>query len=280
MERMRDGKVIVLDWGIFLHRAIFSTLNNPEIPSTYTCLSMILGCLSKIGVDPDDIVIAAMDFLRSWRRELEDSYKADRAKKREESPIDFKEQYHRFDQLVNQLIEATSWHFIKVEHLEADDIMAVVSRYFSDRDVVLVTYDSDLEQCWHYPNVKIFSPLKKAYKLKPDNFNVYKLISRKIEKETTDNLTAPVLNQQDYETRLKCISLLELPDWVESTVINSLKNLKDKSECLEKIPFSSIRKRFGNLYNDKSKIIRYEDCIAKEERKARRKLKVKERAVK
>lgn len=277
---MRDGKVIVLDWGIFLHRAIFSTLNNPEIPSTYTCLSMILGCLSRIGVDPDDIVIAAMDFLRSWRRDLESSYKADRAKKREESPIDFKEQYRRFDQLVNQLIEATSWHFIKIEHLEADDIMAVVSRYFSDRNVVLVTYDSDLEQCWHYPNVKIFSPIKKAYKLKPENFNTYKLISQKIEKETTDNLTAPVLNQQDYETRLKCISLIELPDWVENSVVNNLKNLPDKAECLEKIPFSSIRKRFGNLYNDKSKIIRYEDCVAKEERKARRKLKAKERAEK
>ena len=48
------NKVIILDWGMFLHRAIFSTLNNPQIPSTYTCLNMIISSLKKIGISPDD----------------------------------------------------------------------------------------------------------------------------------------------------------------------------------------------------------------------------------
>jgi hypothetical protein len=273
----QQAKVIVLDFGVFMHRAIFSTVNNPGIPATYTCLSMILGCLSRIGIDPDDTIIVAMDFLRSWRRELEDSYKADRAKKREDSSIDFKEQYRLFDDLVRQLDEATSWHFIRGEHLEADDIMAAASRYFSAHEVVLVTYDSDLEQCWYYPNVKIFSPISKAYKLKPKNFNAYQLISKKIEKEATDNLTAPVLNQQDYEKRLRCINLIELPDWVENFLIDVFKNLPEKPECLEKIPFKSIRNRFGSLYSGKSRMITYEDCMRKEERKAKRKFKAKEK---
>lgn len=120
------SKVIVLDWGIFIHRAIFASVNNPNVPSTFTCMAMILGCLKRIGIEPDDTVIVAVDYLRSWRREFEDSYKADRATKRKESPIDFKEQYRQFNELLEQLISATSWHFIKIEHLETDEILRKV----------------------------------------------------------------------------------------------------------------------------------------------------------
>lgn len=267
------NRVIVLDWGIFIHTAIFASKFNPEIPSTYTCLNMILSCLKHIGIEPEDTVIVAVDFLRSWRKQLEDSYKADRAQKREDSGINFKDHYQRFNDLLDLLQEATSWHFIKIEHLEADDIMAVACRHFKDREVILVTYDADLEQCWTYPNVKIFSPKKKAYKIRPKNFNVYKEIAKKIEVEKTDNLTAKVTNATDYETREMCVRLISLPEWVETAVLDQLKNLQEKNEFLERIPFRSIRAKWGDLYNDKSKIITYEDCLAKEEKKKLRKSK-------
>ena len=271
------SRVIVLDWGIFIHTAIFASKFNPEIPSTYTCLNMILSCLKHIGVEPDDTVIVAVDFLRSWRREFEDSYKADRAQKREDSGINFKEHYQRFNELLDVLQEATSWHFIKIEHLEADDIMAVACRYFKDREVILVTYDADLEQCWEYPNVKIFSPKKKAYKIKPKNFNVYKEIAKKIEVEKTDNLTAKVTNTADYETREMCVRLISLPEWVETAVLEQLKDLQEKTEYLERIPFRSIRAKWGDLYNDKSKVITYENCLALEEKKKLKKSKKKKK---
>ena len=270
------NRVIVLDWGVFLHTAIFASKFNPQIPSTFTCLNMILSALRHIGIEPDDTVIVAVDFLRSWRREFEDSYKANRAQMREDSGINFKEHYERFNELLDTLEAATSWHFIKIPHLEADDIMAVCCRYFKDKEVILVTFDSDLEQCWEYPNVKIFSPRKKAYKVKPKNFNVYKEIAKKIEVEKTDNLTAKVTNQTDYEVREMCVRLISLPEWVEKAVLEKLQNLQEKPEYLDMIPFNSIRAKWGNLYNDKSMVVTYEDCISKEEKKKIKKLKKKE----
>lgn len=273
MLNATNQRVIVLDFGVFMHTAIFASKANPEIPSTYTCMNMILSCLKRIGIEPDDIVIVAVDFLRSWRKEFEDSYKADRAQKREDSGIDFKEHYDRFNELLEQLSEATSWHLVKIAHLEADDIMAVACRFFKDQEVILVTFDSDLEQCWEYPNVKIFSPKMKAYKVRPKNFNVYKVIAKKIEIERADNLTAKVISPADYEKREVCVKLISLPEWVETAVLERLQDLDEKSECLEKIPFKSIRARWGELYNDKSKVMTYEECVLKEEKKKSKKAK-------
>ena len=277
-NKLAEEKVIVVDWMIFLHRAVYSSAPNPDGYPPYTCMTMILGCLKKIGVDPDDIVIVAVDSRGSWRKEFEDAYKGDRAQKRKESPIDWNRWYAKFDELIEQLKEATNWHFVKIDHVEADDIMAVACRYFSNHEVILLTYDHDLEQMWVYDNVKIFSPMTKRYKLKPKNFNVYSVLSKMIKQETSDNLTSPVLTAEDYDIRLKCVTLLELPDWVESEVIDKFESMADKSEYVEKMPFAIVRERFGSLYNDKKNVITYEDCVAKEERKKKRAKKRKQRS--
>ena len=110
------SKVIVLDWGIYSHRAIFATVNNPKIPATYTCLSMILGNLKRIGVDPDDKIIVAVDSRGSWRKQLEKDYKGDRKQKRKESPIDWDSEYRKMGELLNTLDSATDWNIVKIDH--------------------------------------------------------------------------------------------------------------------------------------------------------------------
>lgn len=267
------NKIIVLDFGIFQHRAIFATLNNPTIPATYTCMSMIIGNLARIGIDETDTVIVACDHLKSWRKDLEESYKANRAQKRAESPIDWHEEYRKMDELLDTLDISTNWHIIKLPHLEADDIMAVCSRYFKDNEVVLVTYDSDLEQMFEYTNIKIFSPQTKKWKLKPENFNVWKLISKKINKETTDNLVSPILNEEDYKIRNTCINLLQLPEWVEELVVNQLKQIQPKIPYLEAFPFDSLRARMDGLFQIKDKVIDYNKQLTKALKKKSKKSK-------
>ena len=107
--------------------------------------------------------------------------KANRKEAREKFPIDWDKEFASFDWLLDKIDEATDWNIVKTNGLEADDWMAVGSRFFKDNEVILITYDCDLEQCWNYKNVKIFSPIKKcagktgkgAYKIPPPNFNVY-----------------------------------------------------------------------------------------------------------
>jgi len=167
-----------------------------------------------------------------------------------------------------------------VHNCEADDIASVACRYFKDKEIILVSYDSDWEMLWHYDNVKIFSILKKykgikgSYKVKPDNFNAFKLLSKKIEKETTDNLVNPILNEEDYENRKVIVNLLELPEFIESQIVEEFEKLKDKDDNLDLIPYKSLREKLGNLYNDKAKIINYKSCVERELKKKLKKKKV------
>ena len=598
------NKLIVLDYGIFLHRAIFSWRNNKQIPPEYIALNMIISCLRHIGVEPMDEIIVACDGRGNWRKQLEEEYKANRKQFRESfEDINWKDMYSRFDILLDNLDKGTDWHIIKLDMIEADDIASVSCRYFKDKEIILVSYDclggdsriklidgsekflyeiqkgdkvlsydiknkkftesivnkvikkkhkeelliyygnekkpirssinhyfyttkgwkkakdlnkndeilyhknirlpklkwedsykigyilgladgdghiikskkkiqyemkdkeslkriltycnqlfnyhpkiykykrknkkenyyilhlylnlgfdylykiernnslmfqkgylagfydaegsitennrglqisfynnkinllnkckkylknlklhsskifkstnkclkftlngqeairfldstkpallrkypkwnkhisflqnglkiykiekkiakrnflhydlnvepyhnyivnntvlvhnSDWEQLWYYDNVKIFSPLlkPKRYKIPPKNFNVYQFIAKKIDKEVTDNLVNPILNQKDYEKREQVVSLLKLPDFVENAIIAKFQSLEEKTGDIENVPFEKIREKITNLYNDKSKVVNYEDCKNRKKRKKKRRKK-------
>ena len=260
------NKIILVDWNIFVHRSIFAMVNNPSIPPEYMALSMILSCLTRIGVNPDDEVLLALDWGKSWRKSYDYAYKANRKAYRESfSDINWKDMYERMNILRDKLETSTNWKILKSEGLEADDWCAVASRFFKDNIVVIVSYDKDLEQLLSYENVRIFSPLTKTYK-KVDN--PYKCLSEKIKKEASDNLNSPILNEADFEKRNLIVNLLSLPEFVENPAIERFRNLEIKGEDLDQFPFSSLRQRYENLTNaDPKKIINYEKEMLKKEKK-------------
>lgn len=273
-----DGKVIVLDWGIISHKSIFSLKFNPSIPVTFTALNIAIGLLYRLNIDPDDTVIVACDGRNSWRKDYEIEYKADRKEKRQDSGIDFDKCFSQLGKLVDELNNGINWHFIKIDRIEADDVMAVACRYYKNQEVILVTHDKDLEQCWDYENVKIFSTLSKKWKIRPEKFDINRLIAEKVYKETTDNMVAPILGEEDYEKRRLCVNLLQLPEWVELAILEELKKVVPKKDDVYSIPFKSLQTRYANLYNDKSKVIPYDDQIVKAELKEARAKKKKEEA--
>lgn len=273
-----EQKVIVLDWGIITHKAIFSLRFNKDIPVTFTALNIALGLLYKLDIDPDDIIIVAMDGRNSWRKDFEDEYKANRKEKREAFGIDWTLCYSQIGKLADDLNNGLNWHFVQIDRVEADDVMAGICRFYHDKPVILVTHDKDLDQCWEYPNVRIFSTLTKKWKVKPEDFDYNRLISEKIYKEATDNMVSPILSDADYERRRMCVNLLQLPDWVELAIIEKLKALQPKEDNVYAIPFKSLQARYNNIYNDKSKVVSYDLQIAKEVKKDETKAKKKQEA--
>jgi len=272
------GKIIFLDWGMFIFKSIFAWRRNKEMFPEYICMNMILSCLRKIGVEPFDTIIIACDKGRSWRKEIDLAYKADRKEKRDAyEDIDWKIMFRKFDNLLDKINAGTDWHIVSAEHLEADDWMSAGARYYKDKEVILVTFDADMEQLAIYPNVKIFSPMikvkgkKGGYKIIK---NPYLVLSKKIQKETADNLEAVGITNEDYEKRKMIVSLLELPNYIENTCQETFNNLEEKENYnLEEVPFPSIKSKISGLYNDKSAIITYEDCIEYKEKKNKRKSK-------
>jgi hypothetical protein len=240
--------------------------------------SMMLSSLKLIGVDRDDLVIVACDGRNNWRKLKDVAYKGTRKQKLEDSEIDWKSVWKSCDELLERLDISTNWHIIKIDKLEADDIMAVGARYFWNKEVVLVTYDSDLEQCWHYNTVsecckapvktedankicckchqitkticynrvKIFSqhPKAKRYKTMPDNFNVYEVLAKKTKQEKTDDLISEVQNEEEFDIRTELVDLIHLPNWVKEAVKDRLRGLSSqKPSNLSALPFY----RYGKL---------------------------------
>lgn len=268
--QLKKPKVVLIDWGVFLFRAVYASRMNKAVPPTYTALSMIIGCLKLVGLDPDDLVIVAVDGRNSWRKDVDPEYKANRKDIRDKATdIDWSAQFLQFDALIDNLKQATPFYPIRIHRLEADDIIAVAVRYFKDRECIIISCDSDYEQLIAYPNVKVFSDRSKKYKHVP---NPYKTLAKKMEKEVSDNLTSPIVTEEDYKRREKIVSLLELPAEVEEAARLQLVQVTGEKEYnLLALKFGGIRKRFMDIYNSKN-IVSYDECM-EEKPKAKKKRK-------
>ena len=264
------GKIVFVDWNVFMYRALFGWLNAKRqvaqgqnqliLPPQYLCLSMILACLKKVGLNKEDIVICAVDCMGSWRKDLDRQYKSSRKQKRKDSGIDFDHWFEEFDKLKSNLSESTNWHFVSTPKLEADDFIAEGARYFKDKIVTIISIDSDFEQLAVYKNVRLFSPKTKKYKFVENPLGI---LENKIKKETADDLTNEVITKADYKIRKSIVSLLTLPKWVVKHVHNEFKQIKLVEDYdLDKFPYDALKIRFKEAYK-KTGRIDYEKFISR-----------------
>jgi len=240
------NKLVVIDCGYFMHRSIFAYIAMPKMMPTYTFSKMILACLRKIGIDENDEIIVAQDF-GSWRKLVDPNYKAQRKDFRESkmSSEDWKEIYNDFNEYIAKLDLSLSWKFVKIYHMESDDIAAVCCKVFPDKEVILMTNDEDWNMLCYYPNVKVFSPTKKIYKIVNEPM---KILLKKINGDISDNLLDKPSTESEFERRKKIVDLINLPYEIEQPIKEILLNLPLKNMYLNKIPFRTIRKEIEDLY--------------------------------
>lgn len=246
------NRVILIDWSVFMFRAIFASYKNKNgPPATYSTLTMILSCLRELDVSIDDKIIVAIDSKKgSWRKEIDSDYKANRKAKRQEFDIDWDYYFKQYDKLKYNLSINTPFLFIEADKMEADDIIAYSVKYFAPSECVIISTDSDYEQLACYNNVKIFSPKTKTYKIVK---NPHLLLAKKIQKETTDNLISPIITKADFDRRKMIVDLQTLPDFVEEKVKKELDRIPNDAIMFnyEKLMYPSLNKRIIDIFNKK-----------------------------
>jgi len=272
---MEQGKLIVLDWNVFVFTSIFAWRKYKNMPFSYLLLNSIITCIRKIGLEPQDTVYLATDFLKSWRKQYAEEYKANRKELRESyEDIDWKKTFNTANELLNNLNKGTEFIVVKGEHLEADDIASYIVRHNKDKEIVLVTIDSDWEILWSVNNkVKIFSPKMKPkrYKIKPKKYNPALELAKKIKCERADNLISEIKTEEDYEVRKMLVDLINLPDFIEKQIEDIFSNIEEKENInINCVPYAGLREKIGNLYNEKDAIVTYEWTEQFEERKKKR----------
>ena len=242
----KKNKIIVIDFGYCMHRAIFAYINNKAVPCTFTFMKMLIGYLRKIGVDLDTTVIAAQDF-GSWRKEIDKNYKAQRKDYREskETAEFWKNIYKEFNEFIIKLENCLNWQFVKIYKYEADDIASVACRYYKENEVILISADKDWEMLCHFNNVKIFSPITKKYKIVK---NPAKVLLEKIQGDISDNLLEKPKNEKEFQIRKKIVDLIKLPSEIEMTIREVFDNFPMKNMLINKVPFYSIQKSLKDLY--------------------------------
>ena len=124
---------------------------------------MILNSLrmyrQKYHVEYGELVLCC-DGRNSWRREHFPLYKAGRKTTRDSSSKDWTQIFESLDTIKSELKEYFPYKYIEVEEAEADDVIGVLAKSWSE-PIMIISGDKDFIQLQVYENVKQYSPITK-----------------------------------------------------------------------------------------------------------------------
>lgn len=147
-------------------------------------LAMIRNLNSKFRYRYGNLVIAVDGDNPYWRAELFPYYKANRAKLREKSGLDWNQVRAVVGQFKAELDEYFPYKFIEIPHVEADDIIATLVHNHEEA-IMIISSDHDYIQL-HRENVKQYDPIRDKF-IKHDNPSAY-LIEHIIRGDSGDGI--------------------------------------------------------------------------------------------
>lgn len=239
-------KVIFVDSSYIMFRVLFACRD--AYKAQYLYQQMLFGSLQRLHLDPDDLVILALDSPKgSWRKDHDNLYKANRKEQREEHvDINWTTAFKLFDNTISKLYHGTNFQVIRIDRLEADDIIACGCRYFKNNQIIIVSADSDYEMLTVFPNVKLFTPVGKYFK---HVTNPHAVLQKKIASEPSDNLISPILNAKDYDRRNLIVNLMSLPKDVDEQVECAFSELDLKKPFDITSLQPTTKTLYSNIYN-------------------------------
>ena len=199
-----------------------------------------------------------------WRRDFFANYKYSRKQARLDGPFDWDNIFNIITEIKNEVRDNFPYIVMYVENSEADDIIAILVKLQEEQKYLIVSGDKDFVQLQHYGNVYQWSPLLKGYigeQEDPVKFlreqiikgdrsdgvpnimsadDVFvkgerqKPVTKKQLEEWTDidNIPLGAETKKYYNRNKKLIDLSQIPQTIETNIINTYKNYKVKDRSL------------------------------------------------
>ena len=108
-------------------------------------------------------IVICTDFHSSWRKKVFPFYKAhrkvERDKQKAEKGMDWSALFETINKIIIEIDTFFPYKVIRVEHAEGDDVIAVLSRTFKEKSLI-VSSDKDFSQLYKYKWISQFSPMK------------------------------------------------------------------------------------------------------------------------
>lgn len=115
----------------------------------------------KFSLEYGEVVICC-DGADSWRKSIFPHYKASRKTTKDASEIDWVQLFEFFSRFINEIREVFPYRVIHIPHVEADDVIAVLSREYGKH--MIVSSDKDMFQLQGpMREIKQFCPRKKEF---------------------------------------------------------------------------------------------------------------------
>lgn len=158
-------KVLLIDTGNLSMRCLFALAFDPTDTQFTIYKNAFMQSLSNLvkRFSPNKVIFCQEGF-SNWRKEIYPNYKISRAASREASLIDFDVFFRINNEFIDDLSKVlTNCLFLKIYHLEADDLIAILAKNMKKWDITLVSTDRDFYQLHRYKNFKQWDPIKNTF---------------------------------------------------------------------------------------------------------------------
>lgn len=110
-------------------------------------------------------LVIACDNTNYWRKKVFPYYKANRKKTQEKSELNWKQIYECLNNIRSELDEFLPYKLVFIESVEADDIIATLTKKYGDtkEPILILSGDKDFIQLHTYSNVKQYDPTRKKW---------------------------------------------------------------------------------------------------------------------
>jgi 5'-3' exonuclease len=151
---------ILIDYRNMAYRNYFKGKNDiASIGYSYFKYLIIKEIFDYIKNFRADEIIIVNDSTLNWRKKIYPDYKGQRSKNREkQEDVDWETVFKEFDSLFSEIKQLFPFVALNINYCEADDIIAVLTKYEQQSKKVIVSTDGDYIQLLKYNNVKIYDP--------------------------------------------------------------------------------------------------------------------------
>jgi 5'-3' exonuclease, N-terminal resolvase-like domain/T4 RNase H, C terminal len=201
----------------------------------HVTLSTLKSYKKKYGKEYGEMVICC-DGRKYWRREYFEHYKASRKKNRDNSDLDWHLIFDTLNEMRQDIAKNFPWRVIHVDRAEADDVIAVMTEYLQQNDLVMeglveepqkvliLSSDKDFKQLQLAPyssgNVRQWSPMQKKY-ITATKQEVFDFTVEHIVKGDTGDGIPNILSKDDVFVvgdRQKPVSAKRLAEFIEKGI--------------------------------------------------------------
>jgi hypothetical protein len=194
----------------------------------HVTLSTIKSYKKKYGKEYGELVICC-DGRKYWRKEFFEQYKGSRKKNRDASDLDWKLIFDTLTEMREDIAKHFPWRVIHVDRAEADDVIAIMSKWLQDNQLVqeglveetqkvlILSSDKDFKQLQLYPTVKQWSPMQKKY-ITANKQEIHDFMIEHIVKGDTGDGVPNILSKDDVfmvGERQKPMSAKRLAEFID-----------------------------------------------------------------